>query len=75
MIILTAAVLAAAQPAPAPQAPAAPPAGHAGHATHGQMQHGQTQHGRDCPCCDHEGANAEGDCCDHMRQRNQPNRH
>jgi len=52
-----------------------PPAGHAGHATHGQMQHGQTQHGRDCPCCDHEGANAEGDCCDHMRQRNQPNRH
>jgi hypothetical protein len=71
MMILTAAALAAAQPAPTPQAPAGPSAGHA---MHGQMQQGQMQHVRDCPCCEHEGANAEGDCCDHMQQRNQPNR-
>jgi copper resistance protein B len=79
MIILTAAALAAAQPAPAPQAPAGPPAGHADHATHGQMQHGQMQHGQmqhgqNCPCCDHDGGNAGRDCCEHMQQRNHDHR-
>ena len=69
MIILTAAALAAGQPAPAPLVPAGPSAGHADHAMHGQMQHG-----RDCPCCEHEGANAGGDCCDHMQRPNRPNR-
>ena len=76
MIILTAAALAAAQPAPSPQAPAAPPASHGDHASHGQMQHGQMQHGDNCPCCAHSASRSGGDdCCDHMRQRNQPSRH
>jgi hypothetical protein len=67
MIILTAAALAAVQPAP--QAPAGPAAGHA---MHGQMQHGQMRHGENCPCCDHQGGNADRDCCEHMQRRNQP---
>ena len=71
MIILTAAALAAAQPASAPQAPAGQPASHgAEHAAHGRMQHGQ-----DCPCCDHDGADADRDCCAHMQQRDQHDRH
>ena len=67
MIILTAAALAAAQPAPAPQAPTAPPAGaHADHAGHGGMQHGQN-----CPCCEHDGAASGRDCCaEHRQQQN-----
>ena len=46
MIILTAAAIAAAQPAPAPQAQVAPPAGR--HA--GPRSHAQGQHAPDCPC-------------------------
>ena len=65
MIILTAAALAAAQPAPAPRAPAAPTAGHhADHAAHGQMQHGEN-----CPCCDHGGSHRDPDCCDRAQHR------
>ena len=74
MMILTAAALAAAQPAPAPTAPAGPPAGHADHAAHGQMQHGQMQHGQNCPCCDHSGSTTGRDCCEHMQQRGQDHR-
>lgn len=69
MIILTAAALAAAQPAPAPQAPAGEPAGHAGHMAHSQVQHGQMQHGQNCPCCNHGGSNQGDDCCAGMRQQ------
>lgn len=64
MIILTAAVLAAAQPAPAPAAPAGTPATHRDHAAHGQMRHGEN-----CPCCDHNGSNQGDDCCAEMRQQ------
>jgi hypothetical protein len=72
MIILTAAAIAAAQPAPAPQAPAGPPAGHgAGHAGHGQMQHGEN-----CPCCDHGGSSPDRDCCaEHAQHRGHDDRH
>ena len=61
MIILTAAALAAAQPAPAPQAPAGTPAQQgARHEGHGQSP----QRGETCPCCDHsEGADRARDCC------------
>ncbi|WP_395611650.1 hypothetical protein [Allosphingosinicella sp.] len=69
MIILTAAALAAAQPAPAPQAPAGPMAGHAEHAAHGQMQHGQN-----CPCCEHSGSAQGHDCCDHAQHRGHDDR-
>lgn len=70
MIILTAAALAAAQPAPAPQAPAGQPASHgADHAAHGQMQHGVN-----CPCCDHGGQNHDRDCCDHAQHRSHDDR-
>jgi hypothetical protein len=74
MITLPAPALPAAQPAPAPQAPAGQPAGHAGPVAHGQMQHGEMQHGQNCPCCDHDGANADRDCCEPMRQRGQTGR-
>jgi hypothetical protein len=67
MIILTAAALAAAQPAPAPQAPVGQPAGQ--HAGHGQMQHGQN-----CPCCDHSGSTPGRDCCEHMQRRGEDHR-
>ncbi len=76
MIILTAAALAAAQPAPAPQAQAGPPANHAGHMAQGadHAAHGRMQHGQNCPCCDHSGANGGRDCCDEMQQRGRQNR-
>ena len=68
MIILTAAALAATQPAPAPQTPAAHPAGqHAGHSGHGQAPQAQG-----CSCCNH-GASAQGcACCAQHRQQPQP---
>ena len=71
MIILTAAALAAAQPVPAPPAQAGQPAGqHADHAGHSQMQHGAN-----CPCCDHEGATPDRDCCaEHARHRGHDDR-
>ena len=63
MIILTAAALAAAQPAPAPQAPVAHPAGHAaGHGEHAQQQ------GQHCPCCAQNGSNQDRNCCAGHRQ-------
>jgi len=76
MIILTAAALAAAQPAPAPQAQPGPPAGHADHATRGagHAAHGRMQHGQNCPCCDHSGSGSDRDCCDHMQQRGRDDR-
>jgi hypothetical protein len=75
MIILTAAAIAAAQPAPASQAPAGPPAGHgAGHAGH--AGHGQMQHGENCPCCDHGGSSPDRDCCaEHAQHRGHDDRH
>ena len=64
MIILTAAAIAAAQPAPAPQAQVAPPAGqHAGHGSHAQ---GQQAH--DCPCCAQHGSTQDRDGCAGHRQ-------
>ena len=76
MIILTAAALAAAQPAPAPQAPAGAPAGHAGHAAPGadHAAHGRMQHGQNCPCCDHSGSATDRDCCEHMQHRGHDDR-
>ena len=72
MIILTAAALAAAQPAPAPQAQPGTPAAHAGHMAEGgdHAAHGRMQHGQNCPCCEHGGSGGERDCCEHMQQRN-----
>ena len=67
MIILTAAAIAAAQPAPAPQAPMAPMAHPAGqHAGHGPHAPGQQAH--NCPCCAQHGSTQDRDGCAGHRQ-------